>query len=172
VKLTGSVWKFAHDNISTDQIRSKTHGHLPVKEQASHCLEGLDAAFASCVKEGDIVVAGKNFGCGSSSPAYQAIAALGVGAIVAESFGRIFFRNCISAGLVVTPCPGIIEFVKSGDQIALDTEDGQILNITTGKSIGFLPLPDFLRQMAELGGEKPYLMARLGRSEKPTKVER
>ncbi len=162
MKVTGAVWKFPQDDINTDQIRRKIYAHLPAKEQAQHCLEGLDPEFSSKVKPGDIIVAGRNFGCGSSTPAFSAVMALGVAAVVAESFGRLFFRNCISAGLVVTPCPGIVELASGGDRIEIDTINGQVRSLTTGKSLAFVPLPDFLRQMAELGGEKAYLMVRLG----------
>ena len=162
MKVTGTVWRFPQDDINTDQIRRKIYAHLPAREQAKHCLEGLDPAFSSKVSPGDIIIAGRNFGCGSSTPAYSAVMALGVAAVVAESFGRLFFRNCISAGLVVTPCPGIVGFVNSGDRIEINTIDGQVRNLTSGRMLAFAPLPDFLREMAELGGEKAYLMARLG----------
>lgn len=162
MKVTGAVWRFPQDDINTDQIRRKIYAHLPAKEQAQHCLEALDPEFSSKVQPGDIIVAGKNFGCGSSTPAFSAVMALGVAAVVAESFGRLFFRNCISAGLVVTPCAGIVDFVSGGDRIEVDTIAGQVRNLTTGKSLAFEPLPAFLREMAELGGEKAYLMARLG----------
>ena len=166
--VTGSVWKFALDDINTDQIRRKIYAHLPAREQAQHCMEALDPEFSSRVRPGDIMVAGGNFGCGSSTPAFSAIMALGVAAIVAESFGRLFFRNCISAGLVVTPCVGIVNFVNTGHRIEIDTIAGMVRNLTSGDSLAFAPLPEFLRQMAELGGEKAYLMARLGiRSDSP-----
>ena len=160
--VTGSVWKFAVDDINTDQIRRKIYAHLPAREQARHCMEALDPEFSSRVRPGDIMVAGRNFGCGSSTPAFSAIMALGVAAIVAESFGRLFFRNCISAGLVVIPCAEIVNFVDTGNRIEIDTIAGMVRNLTIGNSLGFAPLPEFLRQMAELGGEKAYLMARLG----------
>ena len=162
MKTTGTVWKFPQDDINTDQIRRKIYAHLPAKEQAQHCLEGVDPEFSSKVQPGDIIVAGRNFGCGSSTPAFSAVMALGVAAVVAESFGRLFFRNCISAGLVVTPCTGIVNFVNRGDRIEIDTIAGRVRNLTTDKSLTFEPLPAFLREMAELGGEKAYLMARLG----------
>ena len=162
MKVTGAVWRFAQDDINTDQIRRKIYAHLPAAEQATHCLESLDPEFPSRVRPGDIIVAGRNFGCGSSTPAFSAVMALGVTAVVAESFGRLFFRNCISAGLVVTPCPGIVEFVKSGERIEIDTMAGRVRNLASGKRLDFAPLPEFLRKMAELGGEKAYLMERLG----------
>ena len=105
MKVTGTVWKFPQDDINTDQIRRKNYAHLPAKEQARHCMEGLAPEFAASMRPGDIIVAGRNFGCGSSTPVHTALMALGVAAVVAESFGRIFFRSCISAGLLVNACP-------------------------------------------------------------------
>lgn len=155
--MTGSVWKFAYDDIDTDQIRGSIYSHLPTSEQGRHCLESLDPEFAPKASPGDVIVAGKNFGCGSSRPAHIAVIALGIGAILAESFGRLFFRNSISGGLLVVPCPGIVEFVSKGDRIEVDTVAGRVRNHASGRTLPFPPLPVFLREMVELGGEKPYL---------------
>lgn len=163
VKINGSVWKFPQDDIDTDQIRSAIYGHLPLRDQAKHCMEALDRDFASKARSGDIIVGGKNFGCGSSRPAYAALMALGVGAVIAESFSTIFFRSSIGGGLLVMVCPGIIDFVNSGDRIELDVVTGLVRNLTAGKSLAGEQLPSFLREMVELGGEKPYLKARLAR---------
>jgi 3-isopropylmalate/(R)-2-methylmalate dehydratase small subunit len=161
MKVTGVVWRFPQDDINTDQIRRKNYAHLPAKEQARHCMEGLAPEFAASMSPGDIIVAGRNFGCGSSTPVYTALMALGVAAVVAESFGRIFFRSCISAGLLVNACPGILGFVSTGDRIEFDAATGKIRNLTTGHTLESVPLPSFLREMVELGGEKPYIKARL-----------
>ena len=161
MKVTGAVWKFPQDDINTDQIRRKNYAHLPLKIQATHCLEGLDPAFATKVTAGDILVAGRNFGAGSSTPAYLALIELGIKAIVAESFARVFFRMSISGGLLLMPCPGILDFANTGERIELDTVAGQLRNLTTGQTLNSTPLPSFLREMVELGGEKPYLKARL-----------
>src|SRR5215211_5958267 len=120
MRLQGKVWKFPQDDINTDLIRRKMYAHLPVKEQAVHCLEQLDPRFGAEAKPGDIIVAGRNFGAGSSTPVHLALQGLGVGAVLAESFGRIFFRSSISAGLLVIACPGILEFVNGGDTIDVD----------------------------------------------------
>ena len=161
MKVTGAVWKFPQDDINTDQIRRKNYAHLPVEEQAKHILETLDPEFAAKVARGDIIVAGRNFGCGSSTPVYGALMQLGIAAIVAESFGRIFFRSSISTGLLVNPCPGILEVFSTGDGMELDAVTGGIRNLTTGGTITANPLPDFLREMVELGGEKEYIKAQL-----------
>ena len=161
MKVTGTVWKFPQDDINTDQIRRKNYAHLPLKEQALRCLETLDPSFAAKVKPGDILVVGRNFGCGSSTPVHLTLMALGISAIVAESFGRIFFRSSISAGLLVNACPGILDLTHTGDQIELDAVTGRIANLTSGKAVDGDRLPDFLREMIEMGGEIPYIKAQL-----------
>ena len=163
MKVAGTAWKFPQDDINTDQIRRKMYAHLPLEDQARHCLEGVDPEFAAKVRHGDILIAGKNFGCGSSTPAYAAMMTLGIAAVIAESFARIFFRSSISGGLLVAACPGILELVESGDRIEFDTGSARIRNLTTGKALASTPLPAVLREMVELGGEIPYLKARLAR---------
>ena len=96
MNIKGKVWRFPQDDINTDLIRRKMYAHLPIKEQAVHCLEQLDQAFGANVKPGDIVVAGRNFGAGSSTPVHLALLGLGIGAVMAESFGRVFFRSAIA----------------------------------------------------------------------------
>lgn len=164
MKVAGRVWRFDHNDINTDQIRAYMYSHLPVKEQARHCLESLDPSFAANVQPGDIIIAGRNFGCGSSRPAHATFVELGVGAIIAESFGRLFFRHSISSGMLVLPCPGILDFAEQGDRIELDTETGEIRTTTyQGAVLPFKPLPSFLNDMVEAGGEMAYLERRLGR---------
>ena len=163
MKIKGTVWKFPQDDINTDLIRRKMYAHLPVKEQAVHCLEQLDPRFGTEAKPGDIIVAGRNFGAGSSTPVHLALQGLGVGAVLAESFGRIFFRSSISAGLLVIACPGILDFVSGGDTIEVDVKAGETRNLTTRETLRSPPLAPFLREMVELGGEKPYIKARLAR---------
>ena len=161
MKVTGNAWKFPQDNINTDQIRRKNYAHLTLKEQALHCMETLDPAFAPKVQRGDILIGGRNFGAGSSTPAHLALMELGITAIIAESFSRIFFRSCISSGLLVNPCAGILGFVNTGDRIELDAVAGRIVNHTSGKTLDGDRLPDFLREMVEVGGEIPYIRAQL-----------
>ena len=161
MKTTGRVWKLARDDINTDQIRRSIYANLPLPEQAKHCLETIDPSFASKVKRGDILVSGNNFGAGSSRPAHATLMELGLAAIVAESFSRVFFRNSISGGLLVTPCPGISDLVETGDEIELDTVLGHVRNLKSGAEIICPPLPAFLRGMVECGGEKAYIKARM-----------
>jgi 3-isopropylmalate/(R)-2-methylmalate dehydratase small subunit len=161
MKLAGTAWRFAQEDISTDLIRGKAYSHLPPKEQGAHCLEEVDPAFAAKAQPGDFIVAGKNFGCGSSTAAHVAVIGLGIRVVLAESLGKLFITNAASAGLWAVACPGIIEFAGAGDQLELDTATWQVRNATTGAVIAARPLPDFLRDMIELGGEKNYLRARL-----------
>jgi len=163
MKVSGTAWKFPQDDINTDLIRLEIYAHLPLAQQAKHCLETLDPTFASRVAAGDIVVGGRNFGCGSSRPAHAALKALGVGAVIAESFGRIFFRSSISDNLLVTPCAGIVDFVNTGDRIELDVVAGQVRNLTSGAVLECTPLPGVLREIVECGGEKGWIKARLAR---------
>jgi 3-isopropylmalate/(R)-2-methylmalate dehydratase small subunit len=163
MKVTGTAWKIAQDNISTDQIRPKQYSHLPFKEQGPHCLEDIDPALGSRAKPGDFIIAGRNFGCGSSTAAHGAVLGLGIAAVVAESFGRLFLSNCVSGGLWAVTCPGILTFVESGERIELDTDNWQLRNLASGDTLAAQPLPEFFREMVELGGEKGYLKARIAR---------
>lgn len=163
MKVTGKVWKFPQDDINTGLIRKQMYNHLPFHEQGKHCMESLDPEFAAKAQPGDIIVAGKNFGCGSSTPAHQSIIALGIPAVVAESFGKLFSSNCVSGGLWPIYCPGILGLVDTGDRIEIDTGSWHVRNLVSGKSLQCAPLPDSYREMIELGGEKPYLKARLAR---------
>lgn len=166
MKITGRVWKFAQDDINTGLIRKQMYNHLPPQEQGKHCLESLDPQFASKVKPGDIIVAGTNFGCGSSTPAHYSILALGIPVVVAGSFGKLFMSNCVSGGLWPIACPGILDFVETGQTIEIDTETAGIRNLDTKAAIRGEMLPTLYCDMAAAGGEKPYLKARLaGRAE-------
>jgi 3-isopropylmalate/(R)-2-methylmalate dehydratase small subunit len=163
MRASGKAWVFPQHDINTDLIRLEAHAHLPLAESALHSLETLDPAFARSVAPGDLLVAGRNFGCGSSRPAHASLKALGLGAIVAESFGRIFFRNCISDSLLVAPCPGILEFACTGDRLELDVEGGLVKNLTRATELRFDPLPGVLREIVACGGEKAWLKERVAR---------
>jgi 3-isopropylmalate/(R)-2-methylmalate dehydratase small subunit len=161
MKITGKVWKFAQDDINTGLIRKQMYNHLPPQEQGKHCMESLDPEFGSKAKPGDIIVAGKNFGCGSSTPAHYSIHALGIPAVVAESFGKLFLSNCVGGGLWPIACPGIVGLVESGDTIEIDTDTFEVKNVKTGKALKATPLPALYNDMIRAGGEKPYLKQRL-----------
>jgi 3-isopropylmalate/(R)-2-methylmalate dehydratase small subunit len=163
MKITGRVWKFAQDDINTGLIRKQMYNHLPFEEQGRHCMESLDPEFPKKAQRGDIIVAGRNFGCGSSTPAHQSMLALGIVAVVAESFGKLFLSNCVSGGLWPVICPGVVGIVGTGGTIEIDTAAWRARNPATGQSLACTPLPDLYREMVEQGGEKPYLKARLAR---------
>ena len=161
MKLTGKVWKFPQADINTGLIRKQMYNHLPPQEQGKHCMESLDPEFSSKVKPGDFIVAGTNFGCGSSTPAHYSIVALGIKAVVAESFGALFFSNCVGGALWPVICPGILGLVETGDTMELDTETFVVRNVGTGNTLQGTPLPQIYRDMIDAGGEKPYLKKRL-----------
>lgn len=157
--LKGRVWKFG-DDVDTDVI-------IPAKYLRSvdqtvwpkHVLEGLDPSFSSKVKPGDIIVAGKNFGCGSSrEQAALAIKWAGVAAVIAESFARIFFRNAINNGLPLIECRGISKAVEEGEVIEVDLDRGEV---HTKKGIlNSVPLPPFLQEIVNSGGLVEYYKAK------------
>jgi 3-isopropylmalate/(R)-2-methylmalate dehydratase small subunit len=163
MKIVGRVWKFAQDDINTGLIRKQMYNHLPPEAQGRHCLESLDPDFGTKARPGDIIVAGKNFGCGSSTPAHYSILALGITAVVAESFGKLFMSNCVSGGLWPIACPDIVSLVETGERIEIDTDTAGITNLDTGRTTRGVALPALYRDMAAAGGEKPYLKARLAR---------
>ena len=153
----GNCWKFGH-NIPTDEI---TPTHVVWKsfpEMAKHVLESLNPAFPLNVQKGDIIVAGRNFGCSSGRAiAPKAIKATGVSAIVAEGFSRTFYRNGHEVGLPILEAPRIHEFVQNGDRIRVDIATGSVLNLTSGKTMKGSPAPEFLLEMLRAGGLIPFL---------------
>jgi len=163
MKLTGRVWKFPQSDINTGLIRKQMYNHLPPQAQGKHCMEAIDSTFASKVKPGDFIVAGTNFGCGSSTPAHYSIVALGIPAVVAESFGSLFFSNCVGGALWPIVCPGILGLVETGDMLEIDTDTYEVRNPATGETLQGKVLPEIYRKMILAGGEKPYLKARLAK---------
>jgi 3-isopropylmalate/(R)-2-methylmalate dehydratase small subunit len=155
--IEGHAWVFPQDDINTDQIHLSIYSHLPIAEQAKHCLETLDPAFARSVAPGDIVIAGRNFGCGSARPAHLDLLELGVAAVVAESVDRKFFGNALSGGLPALACPGVLDSIRAGDRVRVDLATATIHELVEGRSVVGIPLPDFARAMLRLGGEKEYL---------------
>lgn len=154
----GSAWVFG-DGINTDVLAPGQYIKLPIEELAVHCLESVDAGFARQVKPGDIVVAGRNFGIGSSrEQAAEALRVLGVAAVVAESFGGIFYRNAINLGLpVFTPLEGAsnhtaLATIKAGEKLSLSMEQATLMHHKTGDVVNLQPLPDFLLEMLKAGG--------------------
>ncbi|RLI07751.1 3-isopropylmalate dehydratase [Candidatus Bathyarchaeota archaeon] len=158
MKLRGKAWKFG-DDMNTDLIIPGKYLELTdPEEMARHAMEGVDPGFSERVKPGDIVVGGRNFGCGSSREhAPLALKHVGVGAVVAESFARIFYRNAVNIGLPALECPDITDAVEEGDTIEIDLTGGVIRNTRTGSQLRFTPLPDFLVEVLNEGGLAAYL---------------
>ena len=161
MRIRGRVWKFG-DGINTDLIIPGRYLDLTDPgEMARHVMEGLDPAFASKVEGGDIIVAGRGFGSGSSREhAALALKYAGVSAVIAESMARIFYRNAINVGLPALECPGITEIVEEGETLEIDLENGVITNPGRGLRLNFKPLPDFLRDILKAGGLAPYIRRR------------
>jgi 3-isopropylmalate/(R)-2-methylmalate dehydratase small subunit len=125
---------------------------------AKHVLESLNPEFPQRVQKGDIIVAGRNFGCSSGRAiAAKAIKATGVGAVLAETFSRTFYRNGHEVGLPILEVPGIHEFVQTGDRLRVDIANGTVSNLTSGKSMKGSPAPEFLLEMLRAGGLIPFL---------------
>lgn len=152
------AWVFGED-ISTDLIIPGRYlGEREPEKLAKHAMEGTDPDFAEQVNEGDIIVAGTNFGCGSSREhAPIALKAAGISGIIAESFARIFYRNAINQGIPVLTLEDIREKFSTGDEIKVDWEKGQIKNLTTGDSFETDPLPPLLEKIIGKGGILNYL---------------
>ncbi|HWQ61570.1 MAG TPA: 3-isopropylmalate dehydratase small subunit [Negativicutes bacterium] len=148
-------------NIDTDQIYPGRFLDLTDPDKvAEHALEGADPAFVKEVKPGDIIVAAANFGCGSSREhAAVTLKTVGVGAILADSFGRIFYRNAINLGVPLLVCPGIAALVKRGDKVKVDLESGKVTNETTGASAQAQPLSGYVMEILASGGIKPMIKA-------------
>ena len=154
--MKGKAWKFGN-NIDTDQIYPGIYVELTEMEDIKkHALSGsAEPKFADEVQPGDIVVAGTNFGCGSSREhAAMTLKGAGVGAVLAESFGRIFFRNAINLGLPVIVCPGISKCAQKGDEIRIDLETGEVTDVTRGKVLKTTPFSPYVLNILESGGIK------------------
>ena len=151
--LQGKVFKFG-DDIDTDIIVPATYlSTFDAKELAKHCMEYTDPDFYKQVKEGDIIVAGKNFGCGSSREhAPIAIKGCGVSIVIAKSFARIFYRNALNIGLYILECPEAADEISQGDEVKVDVDTGVITDVTTGKSFKAAPFPKFIQNIIECGG--------------------
>ncbi len=153
MQVRGKVWKFG-DDVDTDVIIPARYlVTFDPDELAEHVMEDIDPEFAGKVKPGDIIVAGKNFGCGSSREhAPIAIKAAGVKVVVAESFARIFYRNAINIGLAVVESPEACQATEDGDILEVDTDEGGVLNVRTGDTYPTKPYPEYVQQIIDAGG--------------------
>lgn len=149
----GRVFKYG-DNVDTDVIIPARYlNSSDPKELATHCMEDIDKDFVNNVKAGDIMVANKNFGCGSSREhAPIAIKAAGVSCVIAETFARIFYRNAINIGLAILECDEAAKDIKDGDEVEVDFDSGVISNLTTGKTYKAQPFPEFIQNIIKNGG--------------------
>ncbi len=153
MKFTGTVLKYG-DNVDTDVIIPARYlNTIDKKELASHCMEDIDIDFTKKVKNGDIMVAGFNFGCGSSREhAPIAIKESGISLVIAKSFARIFYRNSINIGLAIVECPAAAEAISNGDEVEADLDNGVIVDKTTGESFKTEPFPEFIQNIITNGG--------------------
>jgi len=163
--IKGRVWKYG-DDVNTDVIfpGKYTYTVSDPAEMGEHALEDLDPEFRSQVKLGDVIVAGKNFGCGSSrEQAVKCLVAKGVGAVIARSFARIYYRNCINNALPAITCPEAVEALEKGDKVEVDLEAGEVRS--DQGTFTFPPLPEAVMGIFEAGGLIPYTRKRLGLEE-------
>jgi 3-isopropylmalate/(R)-2-methylmalate dehydratase small subunit len=149
------------DDIDTDVLAPGRYMKLDIPEIARHCLEALVPSFSLSVKPGDVVVAGRNFGCGSSrEQAPAALKHLGITALVAESYAGLFYRNALNLGLPALVCRDA-KRIRDGDELEIDYEKGEIIDLTTGERLAFEPIPAHLMEMVRDGGLLPHLERRL-----------
>ena len=153
MKTQGLVFK-SPDNVDTDVIIPARYLNTSnAQELAKHCMEDIDTEFVKQVKPGDVMVAGWNFGCGSSREhAPLVIKTCGTGCVIAKSFARIFYRNAINIGLPILECEEAAEEIKAGDEVNVDFDTGVITNITTGKTYQAEPFPEFIQNIIQKGG--------------------
>lgn len=162
MKVSGKVFKYG-DNIDTDVIIPARHLTSADPEHLKeHCMEDIDESFKDRVKPGDIMVAGKNFGCGSSREhAPVAIKASGIALVIANDFARIFYRNSINVGLPILECPEAAAKIKDGDEIEADFDTGVITDKTTGESFQAKAFPEFIKNIMASGGLVGYTESEL-----------
>ena len=158
MELKGKVFKYG-DNVDTDVIIPARYLNTSeAKELAAHCMEDIDPAFAGKVKPGDIIVAGRNFGCGSSREhAPLAIKASGVACVIATTFARIFYRNALNIGLPILECPDAAEAIAAGDEVGIDLSSGTVTDETTGRTFQAEPFPPFMQELISAGGLAAYM---------------
>ena len=160
--LQGKVWKFGAD-VDTDAIIPARYLNTSdPAELAKHCMEDADPEFPNKMQPGDIIVADKNFGCGSSREhAPIAIKAAGVSCVIAKSYARIFYRNAFNIGLPIFECTEAVEAIKEGDKVTVDSAQGIIKNVTKNEIYQATPVPEFMQQIIDTGGLIDYVSKRL-----------
>jgi len=160
--LNGCVHKYG-DNVDTDVIIPARYcTSFRTEDLAPHCLEDLDANFVNKVEDGDILVAGNNFGCGSSREnAPIAIKGAGIACVIAKSFARIFYRNAINIGLPILESPECVDITEDGDRIEIDLKGGEIINVTKEKKFRITSFPPVIQQIIKGGGMEAFVKSRL-----------
>ena len=163
--MKGRVWKYGA-NVDTDVIIPARYLNMSdAKELAKHCMEDIDPTFVRGVQEGDIIVAGANFGCGSSREhAPLAIKTSGVSCVVAKSFARIFYRNAINIGLPILECDAAVDAADAGDVLEVNLATGKIANLTKDQTYYAKPYPEFMMKVMAAGGLVEHVRASIGRS--------
>ena len=158
MRAHGIVHKYG-DNVDTDVIIPARYlNSSDPKELAKKCMEDIDADFVNSVKTGDIIVANKNFGCGSSREhAPIAIKASGIACVVAETFARIFYRNAINIGLPIIECPSAAQAIKAGDEVEIDFDTGMIYDRTSGQEFKGQAFPEFMQKIIKAEGLMNYI---------------
>ncbi|MGI6412606.1 MAG: 3-isopropylmalate dehydratase small subunit [Syntrophomonadaceae bacterium] len=163
MRFTGIVHKFGAD-IDTDAIIPARYlNTIDPDELAKHCMEDADAEFPRKVRKGDIIVADKNFGCGSSREhAPIAIKGCGISCVIAKSFARIFYRNSINIGLPILECPEAVDAINDGDEVRVELDTGYITNLKTGEKYCAVPFPPFMQELMAKGGLINYVRDKTG----------
>jgi len=164
MKFRGRVWKFGPD-IDTDRIIPARYLNTSdPAELAKHCMEDADPEFVAKMEPGDVILADKNFGCGSSREhAPIAIKAAGVSCVIARSFARIFYRNAFNMGLPIFECPEAFDGIEEGDEVEVDAGTGRIRNLTRGTEFRAAPIPPFMQELIADGGLMAHIAKRAGK---------
>jgi 3-isopropylmalate/(R)-2-methylmalate dehydratase small subunit len=161
VKFEGFAHKYG-DNLNTDVIIPGPYMATCDRAiMAAHAMEGIDPDFTTRVRQGDIVVGGKNFGCGSTRPAARTLSDAGVSCIIAKSFARLFLRNAINLGVPAMECAEAADGISTGDRVEVDAVEGMIRNLTTGATFTIRPMAPFLQEIILLGGLVNYAREKL-----------
>lgn len=165
MKIKGRAWKYGND-VDTDAIIPARYLNTSDPQVlAQHCFEDIDREFVQKIKPGDIIVAGKNFGCGSSREhAPIAIKAAGISIVIASSFARIFYRNSINIGLPILESPAASLALEEGQEAEVDLKTGKIINLSTGDAFEAVPFPAFMQELIEAGGLIGFTRERLKRT--------
>ena len=162
MSIRGKVWKYG-DNVDTDAIIPARYLNMSSEQElAAHCMEDIDATFVGNVSAGDMVVAGKNFGCGSSREhAPVALKGCGVSCVIAETFARIFYRNALNIGLPILECPEAAQAIEPGQEVEVNLENGTIQNLATGQTFQATAYPPFMLELIASGGLINYTRNKL-----------